>query len=159
VLTQSGFTPNSTLHLRAALSEYGVPVEGRAGVEAHVTYPDGSQSTLGMVETAGGNFDLTLIATFSGVYRITVRAQGGTFRGVPFTREAIVTAAVWPGGDRSDPNPATGSSHDGPGGWCKLLRCALEKDAFSRELQERWREQGFDIDVLRECVKETCAPE
>ncbi len=42
-LTQSGFTPGSTLQLRAVLTEYGVPVEGRAKVEAHVTYPDGSR--------------------------------------------------------------------------------------------------------------------
>jgi hypothetical protein len=40
-----------------------------------------------------------------------------------------------------------------------LLRCVLEKDAFSREMQERWREQGFDIDSLRECLKEICAHE
>jgi hypothetical protein len=158
-LTQSGFTPGSTLQLRAVLSEYGVPVEGRARVEAHVTYPDGSQTTLGMVEAGGGSFDLTLPAIIAGVYRITVRAQGGTFRGVPFTREALLTAAVWPGGDRPDPDPTGGSGHDGGGDWCRLLRCVLEKDAFSREMQERWREQGFDIDSLRECLKEICAHE
>jgi hypothetical protein len=59
-------------------------------------------------------------------------------------------------GDRPDPDPAGGSGHDGGGAWCRLLRCALEKNALSRELLERWREQGFDIDALRECLDEIC---
>ena len=123
-LTQSGFRPGSMLQLRAVLSEYGLPVEGRAKVEAHVTYPDGLQTTLGMVEAGGGVFDLTLAANLAGIYRITVRAQGGTFRGVPFTREALRTAAVWPTGDRPDPDPTGGSGTTvvGTGGDCCVVR-------------------------------------
>ncbi|UUZ59466.1 hypothetical protein [Nocardioides sp. B-3] len=122
-LTQSGFTPGSMLELRAVLTEYGVPVEGRARVEAQVTYPDGSQTTLDVVETGGGGFNLTLPTTVAGVYRIIVRAWGGTFRGVPFTREALLTAAVWPTGDQPHPDPAGGSGHDGgTGADCCVVR-------------------------------------
>ena len=155
-LTQSGFTPGSKLQLRAVLTEYGVPVDGRARVEALVTYPDGSLSALGMTEAGEGTFELAVATTAAGIYSITVRAKGGTFRGLPFTREALLTAAVWPGGDRPDPEPQGGSEQDSGLDWCHLVRCALDKDVFSRELRERWHQQGFDLDTLRECLAGIC---
>jgi len=155
-LTQSGFTPGSDLMLRVVLTEYGVPVEGRAQVEARVTYPDGSTLRLGMAEEPGGAFGLALRASQAGIYRFTVRAEGGSIRGVPFTREAMLTAGVWPGGDRPDPGEDGDGGHGGSGDWCRLLRCALEKEAISPQLQERWREQGFDLDTLRACLDRVC---
>jgi hypothetical protein len=155
-LTQSGFTPGSYLMLRAVLSEYGVPVEGRARVEALVTYPDGSTGTLGLTEESGGVFSLALRASLAGIYRFTVRAEGGSVRGVPFTREALLTAAVWPGGDRPDPDPGEDPGHGGTPEWCRVLRCLLEKDAISPRLQEQWHEQGFDLDALRGCLERIC---
>ncbi len=155
-LTQSGFTPGSDLMVRAVLSEYGVPVEGRARVAAHVTYPDGSATTHALAEEPGGTFSLSMPANQSGIYRFTVTAEGGSVRGVPFTREALLTAAVWPGGDRPDPEPGgRGDSHEG-GDWCHLLRCLLENGAVSDKLRERWREQGFDLDALRDCAERAC---
>lgn len=150
-LTQSAFTPGSDLMLRAVLTEYGVPVEGRARVEARVTYPDGSTGTLGMPEEPGGVFSLALRANLAGIYRFTVRAEGGSIRGAPFTREALLTAAVWPGGDRPDPDPGA------DGEWCRLLRCILDKGAISPELQARWRKQGFDVEAVRACLKGVCS--
>lgn len=107
--------------LRAVLTEYGVPVEGRARVEAQVTYPDDSTGTLSMTEEPGGVFSHVLRASPAGTYRFTVRAEGGSVRGMPFTREALLTAAVWPGGDRPDPDPGEGGdSGHGGNGECNL---------------------------------------
>ena len=157
-LTQSAFVPGSDLMLRAVLTEYGVPIEGRARVEAQVTYPDGSAGTLGMTEEPGGVFGLALRANLAGIYRITVRAEGGSIRGVSFSREAVLTAAVWPGGDHPDPDPGDrgDSGHGGDGEWCRLLRCVLDKEAISPELHRRWRKQGFDLDAVRACLEGIC---
>ncbi len=156
-LTQSGFTPGSTVHVRAVLSEYGVPVEGRARLWAEVTHPDGSRSVADMTETGGGVYEVGLKAAATGVYRITVHAEGGTFRGARFTREALLTAAVWPGGDRPDPDIRHDSGHDRGADWCRLVECLVEEGAVSRKLQKRWLEYGVDLDRLRECVKEICS--
>jgi hypothetical protein len=156
-LTQSAFVPGSDLMLRAVLTEYGVAVEGRARVEAQVTYPDGSTGTLGMIEEPGGVFSLALRTRLAGTYRFTVRAEGGSVRGVSFTREALLTAAVWPGGDRPDPDPGGGDSgHGGGGEWCGLPRYVLDKEAISPELQKHWRGQGFDLDAVRACLEGVC---
>jgi hypothetical protein len=93
---QSGFTPGSTLVLRATLSEYGVPVEHRAVVRAQLEYPDHASATLSLAEIQPGVFEASLVASISGIYRFNIVAEGVTFRGTAFSREQLLTAAVSP---------------------------------------------------------------
>lgn len=145
---QSGFQPGATVSLSTRLTEYGQPVAGRARVVVDADAPDGSRFTVALPETAPGTFSNSFVASQAGIYRLTLRASGGTFRGAAFTREQIATAAVWPGGDRPLPEPTT------PGGtpWCDLLECLLDDE----RLQERLKEQGIDPDHLRRCLEKVC---
>jgi hypothetical protein len=95
-IDQSAFTPGATLMLRARLSEYGVPVEQRAMVRAELEYPDGAVVTVPLAEIQPGRFEASLVAGLSGIYRFNVKAEGVTFKGAPFTREQLLTAAVSP---------------------------------------------------------------
>ncbi len=102
-IEQDSFEPGAKAVIRAALTEYDVPVVGRAELEAVVTEPSGAQFTLPLAETAPGVFEGALHAATPGVWTVLVRAQGKTFRGSPFTREQVRTVSVWRGGDRYEP--------------------------------------------------------
>jgi hypothetical protein len=91
---QDGFTPGSTLSLRASLTEYNLPVERRASVRAELEYPDHTRTVLTLTESEPGIFHASLAASASGIYRFNIIAEGGTYRGAPFTREQLLTAAV-----------------------------------------------------------------
>src|SRR5438270_8811224 len=74
-------------------------------------------------------------AVVPGVYRIRVLASGVTMRGVPFTREQLLSATAILGGD--NPLPTTGPStkaHDEQ--LCKLIQCLLGPNAFGRLLTQ-----------------------
>lgn len=110
-IDQSSLEPGAAVTLRANLTEYGMPVEGRAIVHAEVTRPDGSMVTLALDEEPEGNFQTVFTAGMSGIYDCRFLARGTTMRGKPFTREESRTAAVWNGGD--DPRTPTGNEHEG----------------------------------------------
>jgi hypothetical protein len=111
-VSQGGFAPGSTLSLRARLTEYSQPVEGRAQVRAEVEYPDQTRVVLPLAETAPGAFAASLAAGLPGVYKFRLLAEGGTYRGAPFTREQILTAAVF---NEVRPTPGLDDG-DGKGG-------------------------------------------
>jgi hypothetical protein len=113
---QSSYEPGATVTLRANLTEYGVPVEGRAVVDVEVTRPDGSLVVYALTEEPESNFERAFIANMTGIYNCRFMASGTTMRGKPFTREQTLTAAVWNGGD--DPRTPTGNENEGgrPGG-------------------------------------------
>jgi hypothetical protein len=150
-VSQSGFVPGSTLFLRAALTEYGVPVDHRAAVTADLEYPDGTHTSVKLAENGPGVFGAALVGTQAGIYRFRVVAEGGTFRGVAFTREQLVNAAVWPGGDRPDQPVGNGGSCD----CSKLFGCLAGEKVFSREFQERLKKDGINLDEIRRCLKES----
>jgi hypothetical protein len=152
-VTQSGFQPGASFYLRASLTEYGVPVEHRAAVRCEVEYPDHSFSVVSLAEAASGVFGASLIANMAGIYRLKFLAEGGTFRGVPFTREQIGTAAVWNGGDRPTEPPPTGGRKDT---WCDLLSCLIAKRVISQEFEERLRKEGLNLEEIRRCLKAHC---
>lgn len=108
---QASLEPGAAVTLRANLTEYGMPVEGRAIVNVEVTRPDGSLVTLTLNEEPGGNFQRVFTADMTGIYSCRFMATGTTMRGKPFTREETRTAAVWNGGD--DPRTPTGNEHEG----------------------------------------------
>jgi hypothetical protein len=115
-IDQSSFEPGATITLRASLTEYGIPVEGRAVVNVRVTRPDASVVVYALTEEPEGNFERAFIANMAGIYSCRFMASGTTMRGKPFTREETLTAAVWNGGD--NPRDPTGDENEGgrPGG-------------------------------------------
>lgn len=108
---QSSFEPGATITLRASLTEYGIPVEGRAVVNVQVTRPDGSVMVYALTEEPEGQFERSFVANMVGIYSCRFMATGTTMRGKPFTREETLTAAVWHGGD--DPRDPTGDENEG----------------------------------------------
>ena len=162
-LSQTGYEPGATMNLRALLTEYGLPISGRATVGTTVDRPDGTSFAAAMAETEPGVFETSFPAPQSGVYTARIVADGHTLRERPFRREQVATGAVWKGGD--DPIRDGGGDggqprpgHDRPGreDWCRLLNCLLSKDVLSAELRKRLRERGFDIDTLRRCIEQLC---
>ena len=150
-LSQTGNEPGATLNVRALLTEYGVPVAGRATCRAELTRPDNTQTTLAMGETQPGVFELSMLAQATGVYRFRILAEGKTLRARPFTREQTLTGAVWRGGDKEPP-----TSKDDPAGQgdrlCRLLACLLRNNG----LIELLKRQGVNVDELRRCIAEYC---
>src|SRR5262245_51303371 len=119
-LSQNSLQPGGLLAVRAGLSEYGIPVDHRASVVAEVERPDNSQTTIALAEVEPGIFEAATLAGIQGVYRFRVLASGVTLRGIPFTREQLLSGAVVPGGD--NPFPTSGpSTHDRDKAICDLL--------------------------------------
>lgn len=118
-IDQSSLEPGAAITLRANLTEFGVPVEGRALVNVMVTRPDVSVVSIALNEEPEGNFEKVFTANMSGIYTCRFMASGTTMRGKSFTREQTLTAAVWNGGD--NPRTPTGNENEGgrpgnPGG-------------------------------------------
>ena len=142
-LSQSGFASGATLRLHALLSEYGVPVEGRARIEAEVRRPDGVIVTVPLVEELPGAFAADVTASLDGVWRVRVRARGRTHSGRPFTREQLLSAAIIVGGSHPPQTPSGGDS-----ALECLLRCLARDPGFKKWLDEK----GIDPGRLRECL-------
>lgn len=159
---QGSFEPGVQLTLHASLAQSGIPLARHAQVWADVVRPGGSTTSMVTPEGEGGQFAATYTTSVPGVYRFRFRAAGTTFSGEPFTREKILTAAVWRGGDRpSDPTGAGQiiidylNKHDAR--LCELLDCLLQREgAISAELEKRLRALGIDIDRVRKCLAGFC---
>ncbi|NIK58881.1 LodA/GoxA family CTQ-dependent oxidase [Kribbella shirazensis] len=142
---QRSFEPGAEVTINATLTQSGVPVDGDPYLWADVTRPDGVVTTVVLDAAGPGDFTGRFGTTMPGVYRIRVRARGRTRAGEPFTRERLVTAAVWRGGD-STPPPA------GDDSFCEFLSCLLADGVIDRRLIERLRRLGFDVEALRKCL-------
>lgn len=105
MLSQNSNQPGATLTLRSVLTEYNIPVETRASVQAEMTRPDNSHSTLSLTEIEPGIFEAATPSTIPGIYHFRIFANGHTLRGMPFTREQLLTGAVWQGGDQPPIKP------------------------------------------------------
>jgi len=145
---QDGFVPGSKIFLRTTLTEYSLPVAHRARVWAGVELPDGSRTRIVLSEVEPGIFEASLPADIPGIYRCLVNAEGATYRGAPFTREQLATAAVWSGAHRPPP-PIGGRRAD----CCGLLDCLLGNEKLFRQVGERLRREGIDLDLVRECLE------
>ena len=95
-----------------------------------------------------------MTATMSGVYRFRVRASGLTLRQMPFTREQIVTGAVWRGGDKA--LPTTTPPDEMVELICDLLRCLFGEKGVADGLWRRLDTAGVDGDHLRRCIELIC---
>jgi hypothetical protein len=140
--------------LRAVITEYGQPIETHPTVVAQMTRPDRTTAQLGLAETALGEFETSVVATQSGVYRFLVQASGLSTRGHVFTREQLLTAVV------GHPHvPPGGRPGDGPGKGrdvCDLLRCLFGEQVLSDRFLRFLEEKGVDVGRLRKCLEEVC---
>lgn len=150
-VSQNSLQPGATLTLRASLSEYGIPVDHRAGVWTELIRPDNSLATLPLIETEPGRFEASLPAAIEGVYRFRLMASGVTMRGVPFTREQMLSGAVVAGAD--NPPPLLIPSNQGQDEeLCRLFECLLEPRALGTFLAEH----KIDPNAVRSCVERWC---
>ena len=127
----------STAHLRAVLTEYGLPVDGRATVRAEVSGPVAATVGLAWVGS-GGRYEEDLPLPLPGTYHVRVVAEGLTMRSAPFTREQSLTAVALPGGDNPPPNP---SGDDGR--LCDPLTCLTKVSAKALEPTASTRRRSF----------------
>jgi hypothetical protein len=97
-------------------------------------------------------FEVSTVASLSGVYHGRVMASGLTLRSVAFSREQLLSAAVWNGGDDPDKPPRDDVKPD----LCDLLSCLLNEKILTRELRARLEREGIDVDGLRQCLGELC---
>lgn len=150
-VAQTSYEPGATITVRAVLTEYGIPVAARATCRAELVRPDGTGVTLLMPEIEPGVFETSTPATFAGIYRFRIVAEGTTLRGRLFSREQTLTGAVWKGGDnppptvRDDPNARDDR-------FCRLLACLLQ----NKSVLEALRKAGIDPEGLRRCLDEWC---
>lgn len=152
--SQSGYEPGATVNIRAALTEYGVPLSKTASVRADLRMPDGTMTNVMFSKVSDGVYEANVAANYSGVYTFTVKASGKTSRNAGFTREQVVTAAVWKGGNTPPPD-----SHSHPGqnpgkdALCELIHCLIKTS--DKELKENMRKNGVDLERLAKCY---CSP-
>jgi hypothetical protein len=150
-LSQNSLQPGASLTISATLTEYGVPVEHRANVRAEVYLPDNTRQTLALSEGAPGRFQVSTTAVLAGVYRVRVVASGVTMRGIPFTREQLLSATAILGGD--NPLPTSGPSTKAQDEeLCKLIQCLLGPKSFGRLLAQH----EVDLKAVSSCVETWC---
>jgi len=157
-LLQSSNEPGATLTLRAVLTEYGLPVEGsRAQVWAELERPDGTTGTLSLSEehAGAGIYVSELTAGMEGVYRFRILARATTLRDRPVTREHLLTAVVWKGGDQPPPagEPVPADRREA---LCEFLDCLLGERVITPELAKRLKGAGLNVEDLRRCLKQWC---
>lgn len=147
-LTQSSFEPGARLRLDAALTEYGLPVEGRAAVDVSLRRPDGVTLVLPLSEESAGAFGAEFSASQDGIWHATVRARGKTHYGSAFSREQQLSAAVLIRGDRPWQPPEENAL-------AELLRCLASDRGWRRWLEEK----GIDAGRLEKCLLAGRGPE
>lgn len=99
-LQQSGREPGAEATILASLSEYDQPLVSPAKVWADITLPNGSPDRVDLAEIGNGRYAATYPLRLIGAHRVLVHAVGASPATGAFTREKLLTAAVWEGGDR-----------------------------------------------------------
>jgi Common central domain of tyrosinase/von Willebrand factor type A domain len=146
--SQTSRTPGTTAHLRATLTDFGIPLASSASVTATVRRPDGATSTLALTETDPATYDADLDTPVVGVYRVLVTAAGTTLHGEPFTREELRTLAVWKGGDDRPPT----TDDRGSSNLCDLVKCLVGSGAFD----DAAKQHGIDLTAVEKCIRTVC---
>jgi hypothetical protein len=157
-MLQSSNEPGATLTVRAVLTEYGLPIPGsRVTVKAEFERPDSTSGVLALSEADAGSgvFTASTPALLSGVYPFRILVEGTTMRGRKFTREQLLTGAVWKGGDTPPPTTKDDPQH-GKDELCKLLSCLLGEKVLQPDFLRRLKELGIDVEALRQCLATWC---
>ncbi len=157
-LYQSSYEPGAVATVEAVLTQFSIPLEAPTAVRMAVTRPDGTSHDIAMAALGEGRYAADEVLTQPGTYRFLVRVVGTSAQGWPFTREQVLTAPVWRGGD-SDPAGDPGERDlmnllaGRDQALCELLEC-LAKIGLESAGVERWaRQQGIDPGRLLECLK------
>ncbi len=102
---------------------------------------------------------------------VRVRAIGTSFYGSDFHREQMLTAAVYPGGGRSDGtggphDDGTGDGHPGSSRFtlttapirsgANLLRCLLSGNVIDKHLLVDLKKRGLNLEALLRCLDKHC---
>ncbi|WP_440454327.1 tyrosinase family protein [Psychrobacter sp. ASPA161_9] len=148
-LEQATREPGGMITLSAQLTQYERPLDNSASVRAELERPNGTKANLILSEVEPSVFNVAFNAGSAGVYKLRVLAKGKSIQNSPFTREQLLSASVWIGGD--DPLPS--SSMDGrEQQLCHLLMCLLEKDSIRSFLKR----QKIEPEEVSECLKKVC---
>lgn len=153
-VTQDKYEPGAIFTLQATLKEYNLPVEKRAALQAELEYPDHTRGILYLTEKQPGVFETTMAAGMPGIYRFTVSAKGVTYKGVPFTREQILNAAVF-----HDIHNIPGQPDGSDGGknvLCGLLSCLLGGHNLTPVFEESLVKHGINPAGIRKCMELFC---
>jgi hypothetical protein len=146
--------PGESLALYARLTEYDVPVHGRARVVVEVTAPGGAVTQVPLTETTPGTFGGSAPTAGRGVYVCRFRARGTSLGGRTFTREETRTAAVFvPPPDGATDGSGLGDALDeNRRRLCALLECLVREDGLARPLERL----GLDRETLLRCLRQYC---
>lgn len=155
-LFQDSNEPGTKISLQVVLTEYGLPVEGRADVKATAIKPNGLSTTFELSEMQPGVFEGQLETLAPGIYTFRIVAQGKTLRGRAFVREAVRTGAVWKGGDRPFPTSPEEPKQVADEQLCRLLACLLSEKSLSPRFEEWLSEIGINLQYVRRCVEIYC---
>ncbi|QQO56590.1 MAG: S8 family serine peptidase [Thiohalocapsa sp. PB-PSB1] len=142
-VTQASRKPGAEATIRTKLLEYGYPLESNARVVCRIMAPDRTETALELDYLAQGVYEGSFKASMTGSWRVTVLAKGSTSLGSPFSREAIRTVNVWPGGDKPAPEkPAENTLEE-------LLECICKGEMIDPEVARKY---GIDLKKLCECI-------
>lgn len=120
---------------------------------AALQYPDHSQGALSLAEIQPGVFQTSMVANMPGIYRFLVQAKGGTYKGVPFTREQILNAAVYHD-IHNTPEQSDGGVTKAD--LCRLFSCLLNARNLTPVYEESLKKQGINLAGIRNCVEALC---
>ena len=159
-VAQKSREPGSTATLGASLHEYDVLLTSGAKVWASVSGPGYAGVTASFDDLGDGTHRLDWPLKRAGAHRFVVHAEGRTSGGDPFTRETLVTAGVWRGGDkpwepkeasdeekkeergRDDKAERAGESTVDVGKVAERLRRAAQAEPLSTPVKRRDRRPG-----------------
>ena len=148
-LEQVSREPGSMMTVSAQLTQYGRPLDNGASVQAELERPNGTKVNLSLLQAEPGVFHVAFPAGSTGVYKIRVMAKGRSLRNRPFTREQLLSASVWVGGNEPFPHGNTDGSDKK---FCHLLICLLEMDSIRSFLKR----QEIDYEEVIKCLKRVC---
>jgi hypothetical protein len=154
-LTQKSREPGGAATLTATLFEYDVPLAAGAQVWATITGPGFAGATAVFDDLGAGRYQLEWPLMRAGSYRFVVHAEGRTSGGDLFTREKVLTAGVWQGGDKPwEPveNPEDEGYRQPEPGDDRLRRLLSELEE-SASMKARLTELGFDVAAVRSALE------
>jgi hypothetical protein len=151
--------PGGVLKPRARLEEFDVPFSN-ANVTALVTRPDGSKFTLQLKETETGTYESATAADMPGLYHFHFVAKGNTTRGLPFTREAVLTASAFAGANDTVPGTdGGGGERTGTGGGGVKLCCLMKSLLKNQSVYKFLKRNDLDPQSIMKSVEECCHDE
>ena len=154
-LVQDSFEPSGTIHIRSNIAQYMIPLKNRVKMSAELTRPDKTSSTIILEESEPGIFESKTEAMMPGIYTYKIKASGMSLNNRRFTREQILTASIWKGGDSQVQIPTDRCKNL----ICSLLKCILSEKNLTTEFKKHLDNIGINLDGIRDCVHKLCDSE